>query len=89
MTGNEVWERGGTGSGKVHELGFELRKPVAQWRCIPLLIQAGYLYRKRTLFQSQSSDYTVHNKFAFMNYTDRDDKNNNIAVYGCTMYHVH
>ncbi len=26
--------------------------------------------QKTTLFQSQSSDYTVHNKFAFMNYTD-------------------
>ncbi len=41
-----------------------------------------YLYRKHTLFQSQSSDCTVHNKFAFMNYTDREHsaiKNNNIA----------
>ncbi len=26
--------------------------------------------QKTTRFQSQSSDYTVHNKFAFMNYTD-------------------
>ncbi len=25
--------------------------------------------QKTTPFQSQSSDYTVHNKFAFMNYT--------------------
>ncbi len=26
--------------------------------------------QKTTRFQSQLSDYTVHNKFAFMNYTD-------------------
>ncbi len=26
--------------------------------------------QKTTRFQSQSSDYTVHNKFVFMNYTD-------------------
>ncbi len=26
--------------------------------------------QKTTRFQSQSSDYAVHNKFAFMNYTD-------------------
>ncbi len=31
-----------------------------------------YLYRKRTRFKSQSSDCTVHNKFAFMNYTDEE-----------------
>jgi len=37
---------------------------------IPLLVQAYYLYRKHTLFKSQSSDYTLHNTFAFMNYTD-------------------
>ncbi len=44
--------------------------------------------QKTTPFQSQSSDCTVHNKFAFTNYTDRDDKNNNTAglmVHAC--YH--
>ncbi len=39
---------------------------------IPLLVQACYLYRKHTLFQSQSSDCTVHKIFAFINFTDRE-----------------
>ncbi len=41
-----------------------------------------YIERKCTRFKSQSSDCTVHNTFAFMNYTDREHiaiKNNNIA----------
>ncbi len=41
---------------------------------ILLLVQAGYLYRKRTPFQSQSSDCTVNNTFTFMNYTDKEHR---------------
>ncbi len=48
---------------------------------IPQLIQACYLYRKHTPFQSQSSDCTVHNKFRFyeLHRQGAQSNSNNIA----------
>ncbi len=43
--------------------------------------------QKTTRFQSQSSDYTVHNKFAFMNYTDRKHGGIKITTYLVSCYH--
>ncbi len=49
------------------------------------------IFRKHTLFQRQSSDYTVHNTFVFMNYTDGEHGGIKIttSLVSCKLYKSH